>query len=277
MLAVGPLPGRRPARARWRERKENDIRILWVFAHPEPGSLNGALRDAGLKAVADLGHEVRESDLYAMDWNPVITAADYGDAAGRLVVGRDSAAAHASGTLAADIRAEQEKLRWADAVVVQFPLWWFGPPAILKGWFDRVLVQGFAHGVHADDGRALRYGAGPLSGRRVLTVVSTGARPETFAPRGVHGDLRHVLWPVLHGVYWYTGMDALEPLHVASADRATPADAERHAARLRARLAGLADERPIPYRHESGGDYDDDLVLRPHLAAGAAGLEAHLR
>ncbi|MFC0040839.1 NAD(P)H-dependent oxidoreductase [Actinomadura rayongensis] len=251
------------------------MRILWLFAHPEPKSLNAALRDAGRKALADLGHELRESDLYAMGWNPVVSAADFGGSADRLAVSRDSAAAYASGALAADIQEEQDKLRWADAVVVQFPLWWFGPPAILKGWFDRVLVEGFAYGVPGADGRPLRYGAGPLSGKRAFTIVSTGSAAPGFTPRGVHGALRDVLWPLLHGVFFYTGMDVLAPLEISAANRTTPEDADRHAARLRDRLAGLADEAPIPFRAERA-DYEG-LLLRPDVAPGRTGLDAHLR
>ncbi|MEK8171985.1 NAD(P)H-dependent oxidoreductase [Streptomyces sp. M19] len=76
----------------------------------------------------------------------------------RLVVTRESKRAYTDGTLSEDIRAEQDKLRWADTIVLQFPMWWFGVPAILKGWFDRVFVKGFAYGVKDADGRTLRYG-----------------------------------------------------------------------------------------------------------------------
>lgn len=62
-----------------------------------------------------------------------------------------------AGKLSGDIRREQDKLPRADTLVVQFPLWWFGPPAILKGWFDRLFVQGFAQGV-LDPGPAGRCG-----------------------------------------------------------------------------------------------------------------------
>lgn len=107
------------------------------------------------------------SDLYAMGWNPVVDAADYAhDPAERFLVAAAAKKAHGAGALSADIRAEQEKLDRADALVVQFPLWWFGMPAILKGWFDRVFVQGYAYGLSAPDGRPLGYGEGFLSGRR---------------------------------------------------------------------------------------------------------------
>ncbi|TYB44965.1 NAD(P)H-dependent oxidoreductase [Actinomadura chibensis] len=252
------------------------MNVLWVFAHPEPRSLNGALRDHGAATLRRLGHRVRHSDLYAMGWNPVVGPADFGhDPRDRLLVGAASERAHAAGTLAPDIRAEQGKIAWADALVVQFPLWWFGMPAILKGWFDRVFVQGFAFGVTDDRGRTLRYGDGGLSGRRALVVTTAGARPTGLGPRGVHGDAEDVLFPLLHGTLFYTGMDVLPPLVVASADRARPADHAAARAALDDRLRALPTATPIPYRAELGGDYDADLVLRPHLAPARTGLTVH--
>lgn len=150
------------------------MNVLWVFAHPEPRSLNGVLRDHGVAELRALGHRVRESDLYAMGWNPVVGPADFGhDPRDRLMVGDASERAHAGGTLSPDIRAEQDKLAWADALVLQFPLWWHGMPAILKGWFDRVFVQGFAFGLPG----ARRYGDGGLAGRRALVVTTAVPAP----------------------------------------------------------------------------------------------------
>ncbi|MET8851393.1 NAD(P)H-dependent oxidoreductase [Amycolatopsis sp. NPDC004625] len=252
------------------------MNVLWVFAHPEPRSLSGALRDDGLCTLRGLGHDVRESDLYAMKWNPVVDAADFGGGDGRLVVGAASARAHARGELSADIVAEQEKLDWADAVVVQFPLWWYGLPAILKGWFDRVFVKGFGYGVRAGDGRTLRYGEGRLEGKRAMVVLAAGAREPAMGPRGVNGSLDEVLFPLQHGTLFYAGMSVLPPVAVYGADRVPDAQFAEAREHLRDRLRTLGTTGPIPFRTQNGGDYDDDLVLRPDRAPGATGLGVHL-
>ena len=137
------------------------MKVLWVFAHPEQQSLNGALRNEGLSALADAGHTCQVSDLYAMKWKPTVDRDDFPDFPPdeRLHIPATSKLAHRTGTLSADVRAEQEKLDWAEAVVLQFPLWWYGMPAILKGWFDRVFVKGYAYGVRDPD----RSGAGPCA------------------------------------------------------------------------------------------------------------------
>ncbi|MDQ4086306.1 MAG: NAD(P)H-dependent oxidoreductase [Actinomycetota bacterium] len=254
------------------------MRVLWIFAHPESRSLSGALRDDALRALDGLGHEHRSSDLYAMKWKPTVDADDFThyqpDAP--LVVTAASRHAHRTGTLSPDIRTEQEKLDWADTVVLQFPLWWGGMPAILKGWFDRVFVKGFAYGVTDPyDGRTLRYGEGRLAGKRALVVVTAGSGPAALGPRGINGRLDQLLFPLLHGTLWYAGMSVLSPFAVHGADRVGGQEYDEAVARLRELLARLEAEEPIRYRYQNGGDYDDDLVLRADVAPGVTGLAAH--
>ncbi|MFI6343988.1 NAD(P)H-dependent oxidoreductase [Streptomyces sp. NPDC050560] len=253
------------------------MHVLWVSAHPDPRSLNGALRDEGVRALRGLGHEVEESDLYALRWNPVVDHADFAhDPEERLDVLEESERALRSGTLSPDIRREQEKLDRADTLVVQFPLWWFGMPAILKGWFDRLFVQGYAQGVpHPETGRAMRYGDGGLAGRRAFVVTTVGANAATTGPRGIHGDIDEVLFPLLHGTLWYTGMRVVPPLVVNGTVRLSDAEYGAAVERLRERLAALPDTPPIPYRRQNGGDYDEHLLLRPELAPGEAGIAIH--
>ncbi|MFD8283710.1 NAD(P)H-dependent oxidoreductase [Streptomyces solisilvae] len=252
------------------------MNVLWIFAHPEQRSLGGALRDEGLRALREAGHDHRLSDLYAMRWNPVVDGADFRhDEGERLIVGAASHRAYDAGTLSEDIRAEQEKIAWADALIVQFPLWWYGMPAILKGWFDRVFVKGLAYGVRGPDGRTLRYGDGKLAGKRAMVVLTAGAPEATMGPRGVNGEIDDLLFPLQHGTFWYSGMSVLPPYVVYGADR-VPAEAyEAHAAALRKRLAALPTEEPIPFRRQNGGDYDERLVLRPDLLPGRTGLSVH--
>ncbi|UQA94179.1 NAD(P)H-dependent oxidoreductase [Streptomyces halobius] len=244
------------------------MKVLWLFAHPDPRSLSGALKTEGLRTLDAHGHEHRVSDLYAMKWNPVVDADDYAhDPADRLLVGDASERAYATGRLSPDIRSEQEKLAWADTLIVQFPLWWYGMPAILKGWFDRVFVKGFAFGItDPATGRPQRYGDGKLAGKRAMVIVTAGARAATLGPRGVNGDLNDLLFPLQHGTLWYTGISVVPPLLIPSADRATPDDYATAATRLRDRLPSLPTTAPLPFRHQNTGDYDDGLLLHPHLA-----------
>ncbi|MBO1332270.1 NAD(P)H-dependent oxidoreductase [Streptomyces sp. VRA16 Mangrove soil] len=255
------------------------MNVLWIFAHPEQRSLNGSLMTDALHALDESGHAYRVSDLYLMKWKAVLDADDFGrPPAGRerLLVGAAQERAYTERELSADIRAEIDKLVWADVVVFHFPLWWFGPPAILKGWLDRVLVQGFGFGVKAPDGHTRRYGDGGLAGKRALVVTSVGARPSGFGPRGIHGRMDEVLFPLLHGTAWYTGMAPLAPFVVYGADRHDATEYARTSAALVERLRTLPDAEPLAYRAEAGDAYDEELVLRPALAPGRDGLGIHL-
>ena len=254
------------------------MNVLWIFAHPDQSSLNSALRDEGLAALTEAGHSHRVSDLYAMGWKPALDrddfTEDHDDPAG---IGRASGHAFDRGTLSEDITAEHQKLDWADAVVFQFPLWWFAPPAILKGWIDRVLVKGYAYGVTDPDrpGRTLRYGEGVLSGKRALVLTSTGGPEPAFAPRGINGQLDQVLFPLLHGTFWYTGMSVLPPVAVYGANRLDDQQYRAAADTVRRQVTAIGETEPIPYRSQNGGDYDEDLVLKPTLAPDRSGLAVH--
>lgn len=253
------------------------MKVLWLFAHPEQRSLSAALRDEGLRALAEDGHEYQLSDLYAMGWNPIVTGADYGNSGkDRLLVASESKSAYDSGKLSADILAEQAKLTWADTIIVQFPFWWFGMPAILKGYFDRVFVKGFAYGVKdPKTGRTLRYGNGGLAGKRAMVIVNVGAPEIQIGPRGIDGEMHDMMYPLQHGTLFYTGMTVVPPFVLASSDRVSEKEYPVVAAALRDRVRTLPTTEPIPFRPEDGGDYNEHRVLRPEIAPGRTDLGVH--
>ncbi|MBP2183462.1 NAD(P)H-dependent oxidoreductase [Amycolatopsis magusensis] len=250
---------------------------LVVIAHPGANSLNARLAEVTTKTLPNLGYAVTTSDLYAMDWKAAVTPQDFGvPERPDLPVGDQSAEAYERGSLTEDIVAEQEKLRRASLVVFHFPLWWYGMPAILKGWFDRVFVKGFAFGLKDPAGRTRKYGDGGLAGKRALAVITAGDRETAFDPRGINGEAGELFFPFLHGIFWYTGMQPLRPHLVAGTDRPGWNQLDHEADRLRARLTTLGSEPPIPYRALADGDYDADRHLRPSAAPGREGLSIHL-
>lgn len=252
------------------------MNILWVYAHPEARSLNSSLRHAALEQLRADGHTVEQSDLYAMQWNPVVTAEDYAhDSRQRFHVSTASSTALATGALAPEIVAEQQKLLRADAVVLQFPLWWFSMPAIMKGWVDRVFVEGFGYGIRKSDGSTRRFGDGMLAGKRAMVVFTMGGSEHSVSPRGINGDLNEMLYPIQHGILFYAGMSVLPPVLVASADRMTESDYAAAESELLQRVKGLHTEEPIGYRTQNGGDYDRRFVLRADLEADRTGMRVH--
>lgn len=253
--------------------------ILIVHAHPEPRSLNGALKDLAIETLQAAGHHVQISDLYAMQWRASADGADFPqrDPDERLHYGRASRVAFDAGTQAPKVAAEQEKLRWADAVILQFPLWWFSTPAILKGWIDRVFANGFAYGVGVFDGKRYgsRYGEGTLLGKRALVSVTVGGQAAHYSARGVNGHIEDLLFPLTHGTLYYTGMAVLRPHVVFGANRLPDEQYVQVARDYSARLQALFSEAPIPFRAQNGGDYDEQLCLRAGLEPGRNGLAIH--
>ncbi|MGE9763261.1 NAD(P)H-dependent oxidoreductase [Pseudomonas sp. PDM20] len=257
------------------------MNVLIVYAHPEPRSLNGSLKDFAVRRLQAAGHEVQVSDLYAMNWKATLDASDSldRDPEARFDPSLDSKRAYAAGRQSSDIAAEQEKLRWADTVILQFPLWWFTMPAILKGWFERVYAYGFAYGVgeHSDARWGDRYGEGNLAGKRAMLVVTTGGWESHYSARGINGPIEDLLFPIHHGVLHYPGFDVLPPYLVYRTSRV---NAQRYAQieqELGERLDNLQTTAPIPFRRQNGGDYDiPALTLREQIEPQASGFSAHL-
>lgn len=259
------------------------MKVLLVFAHPDQRSLSASLRDVAVSELEAQGHEVRVSDLYAQGWKSEVDHADFPLLApdARLIVAAASKEGYAAGRLTDDVSAEIENLLWADTLILQFPLWWYTMPAILKGWVDRVFAYGFAYGVgeHSDERWGERFGEGTLAGKRAMLIVTTGGWREHYSARGINGPIEDILFPINHGILYYPGYDVLPPFVSYRVDRLEEAEFEPVAERLRERMRGIATTPPIPYRKQNGGDYViPTCELRPGLEKpGASGFALHAR
>lgn len=237
------------------------MNVLIVLAHPDRRSFNGALAEVAVETLEAAGHTVTVSDLYAMGFKAVADAADFTDRADgdRFALDREQAHAQSTGAVAPDIAAEQEKVRAADLVILQFPLWWFGMPAILKGWVDRVFARGFAYAT------GHKYDTGLLAGKRALVSITTGTSADTYAPDGIDGSILDILWPLHNGVLRYCGFDVLEPAIAFMPGKVTDAEREERLDLWRARLTAI-DASPRLFFHPAG-DYGPDERLRPGVVA----------
>lgn len=183
------------------------MNVLIVHAHNEPQSFCSALKNLAADEFAKNGHLVEVSDLYALNWNPVASAADFQNRKDPdyLVYALEQRHGYESQSLSPDIQIEIEKLLKAELVIFNFPLYWFSVPAILKGWFDRVLLSGVCYG-----GKRF-YENGGLKGKKTMLTFTLGGRPHMLNADGVHGDIVDMLKPILRGTLAYTGMTVLPP------------------------------------------------------------------
>jgi NAD(P)H dehydrogenase (quinone) len=139
------------------------MRVLYLYCHPQATSFHVAIRARALAGLASAQHEVDLLDLYAEKFDPVMWEAarrDYHDPS-RNQAGLEDYVA---------------RLRAAEALVVQFPVWSFGMPAMLKGYFDRMMMPGVAFDL-SDPAHAK-----PLLGNlRRIAGIATYGRPRTRA------------------------------------------------------------------------------------------------
>ncbi len=147
------------------------MRVLVVYCHPNPASFVAAVRDRVLAGLAAGGHEVRLTDLYAEGFEPVLSATER--------------AAHLEPpSTKPAIAPYVDDLRWCEALVLVYPTWWSGQPAMLKGWIDRVWVNGVAWELPPGANR-LR----PLlrNVRRIVAVTTHGSPKHINALEGEGG------------------------------------------------------------------------------------------
>ncbi|WP_402468293.1 NAD(P)H-dependent oxidoreductase [Isoptericola aurantiacus] len=252
------------------------MRTLLVSAAPSATSLTADLAHTAEVTLRARGHEVDLLDLARLAWQPAVRPSDYGVDVLSAPVGTHARAAATSGVLAPEVRRHQDLLRKADVVVLAFPLWWAGMPAILKGWVDRVFTEGFAYGLRDARGNPRKYGDGAFVGKRGLVVTTAGDRPEAFGPRGVNGHIEDLLFPINHGVFWYTGIAPLAPLTLLGVDTPVWPGIEDARERVRRRFETLDTDEPLPYRRLLE-DYDADRQLLDEHAPGRDDLAIHRR
>ncbi|XP_037018624.2 NAD(P)H dehydrogenase [quinone] 1 [Artibeus jamaicensis] len=223
-------------------------KALIVLAHAERTSFNYAMKEAAVEALKRKGWEVTVSDLYGMNFNPVLSRKDI---TGELKnpenfqYPAESTLAYKEGRLSPDIVAEQKKLEAADLVIFQFPLQWFGVPAILKGWFERVFISEFAYSY------AALYDKGPFQNKKAVLSITTGGSGSMYSLQGVHGDMNIILWPIQSGTLHFCGFQVLEPQLTYGVGH-IPADARTQVLEgWKKRLENIWDETPLYFAPSS--------------------------
>ena len=138
------------------------MKLLLVYCHPDPDSFGAAIRRTAADALRAAGHELREIDLYAEGFDPVFSAAEKQTYLSDTQRNIDGVAAHV------------EALRWAEGWVAVYPTWYYGLPAMLKGWLDRVWLPGVAFEVATAKERTI---GGQLRNMRLFVGITTSGSP----------------------------------------------------------------------------------------------------
>ncbi|XP_061831128.1 NAD(P)H dehydrogenase [quinone] 1 [Nerophis lumbriciformis] len=218
--------------------------VLIVYAHQSLGSFNAAVRDVVVQELSDQGYRVIVSDLYAMNFNANSTQEDIiGDLKNPELFqyGEETMHAWMEGRLSEDIMAEQRKVEEAELIIFQFPLYWFSVPAIMKGWMDRVLTQGFAFSMEK------MYNHGIFKDKKAMLSFTTGATESMFRPDGINGDINVTLWPLQNGTLHFCGFQVLAPQIFWSPAYRLPDVRSAMLEGWRGRLKGLLAEKPLTF------------------------------
>lgn len=146
------------------------MKVLVVCCHPNPDSFTGAVCARALDGLRSGGHDVRLDDLYADDFEPAMSASER--------------RTHKQPGVAPDLRRYADDLAWAEAIILVYPTWWSGQPAMLKGWIDRVWVAGVAW--QLPDGAAIPE-ALLQNVRRIVVVTTHGSSKLVNALEGESG------------------------------------------------------------------------------------------
>lgn len=196
------------------------MRVLVVSAHPSSGSFNSRLCDAALEEMVIRGHEIHHLDLYAGGFDPVFTpyermnhSADAGEKLAQLP----------------ELIPHVEALQWCEALVLCYPTWWSGQPAMLKGWFDRVLMKGIAWDLPAGESR-LRPGLTNI--RRMVVITTHGSSKFVNVRQGEPGK-RTAFRSVRLMFHWRTRCTWIG---LYGLDRTSEADRARMLTKVRRRI-----------------------------------------
>jgi NAD(P)H dehydrogenase (quinone) len=231
-------------------------RVHIVHAHPEPHSFCTAMAHDARSRLTSRGDDVSFSDLYALDFDPVVRASDFTERARQdyLVYALEQRHALEHDTVAPDIRREVDALMASDVLLLVFPLYWFSVPALIKGWIDRCFLSGAMYG-----GKRI-YGRGGMAGKRAAIGVTLGGREHMFGAQGIHGELAHgMLRHLLQGTLGYIGYEVLEPFFAWHVPYCSPAERAATLARWGDFVDGI-DGQPVMTMPRLE-DYDD--VFRP--------------
>lgn len=154
---------------------EKKMKLLVILGHPDPRSFNHAIASTVCETLRKSGHTVILHDLYAEGFDPLLPKEEIPE----------------DGLVAAPIQKHCEELRSADGIVIVHPNWWGQPPAILKGWVDRVFRPGVAYRFEeGDSGEGIPRGLVKAKAAIVFNTSNTEVERE----RNVFDDPLETIW-----------------------------------------------------------------------------------
>ncbi|MDC0074464.1 NAD(P)H-dependent oxidoreductase [Alphaproteobacteria bacterium] len=244
------------------------MKVYMIVAHPENNSFNSSIANAQKNVLIENGYKVRFSNLYKDNFNPLLTRKDFKGLETFDLVQFPKAQndSHINNKVNDEVLNEQKNLLWADILILQFPMWLYGMPAILKGWCEKVLSEGFAH-KPSDN---IWFEKGKMSNKKLLLSITTNGKRESFSSRGRHGSMDIILWPILNS-FWFSGFKILEPLIAYNVVKCS--NLERQKFILKAETTVLNIKNRNLLEVHSLDDYNKDGTLKNNIKTKTSGQQ----
>ncbi len=192
------------------------MKALVVFTHPNPKSFNKAILDTVTSELQKKNAEVRVKDLYAMNFNPVLSGSDFQ----QLIAGQ----------VPQDIATEQADITWADTIIFIYPIWWWGQPALLKGWIDRVFSHGFAYQQNEQGV------VGLLKNKKSLVITTSGSDEATWDQTAAAQAIKRV---IITGTLNFSGISDVTYKNLFSVPVVSDADRQGMLAEVQKLISAL--------------------------------------
>jgi NAD(P)H dehydrogenase (quinone) len=190
------------------------MNYLIVYAHPNPESFNRAIVETLSTALRDSGHDVRVRDLYGLAFDPLMSLKEI----------------RKEGEVPAPVRTEREHVTWANVLILVYPVWFNGMPAIATGYIDRVFYEGFGYELGPSGAKAL------LTGKKAFVIQTLGAPAEVYESTGLFKAMEQVLQG---GMFSISGIESLGTKSLCSVYEAGDAGRKAMLAEVRALAATL--------------------------------------
>lgn len=202
------------------------MRVLLVHCHPKEESFTAAVRDTVLARLKKAGAEIRVADLYAEGFDPVLSGVEWDT--------YESVPENRGG-----LDGEIERILWCDTLIFVYPTWWYGLPAMLKGWLDRVLLPGVAFEMPAAEGQVIRPALTHITRLAAFTTCGASRLLTTFVGSpGRRTLLRGV------GLLCHPGAKCVFSAHYLM-DGSTPGSRAAHLSRIDASVIRLIAGREV--------------------------------
>ncbi|MBU3178376.1 NAD(P)H-dependent oxidoreductase [Clostridium estertheticum] len=186
------------------------MKHLVVFAHPYSKSFGKGIVDMIEKEVSNNKSEIRIRDLYELGFDPILKGSDLLNLQ--------------SGNYADDIKVEQEHIKWADIITFVYPVWWAGLPAVLKGYADRVLANGFAFTYEASGP------VGLLKGKKAILFSTTGFPSDMYAQIGMHKSMQQT---TDEAIFEFCGIEVIKHVFFGAVPSSTEEELKQYLGEVR--------------------------------------------